>query len=114
MSAPLLGSYSILTTFPTISLLSLLKSISRKYLLCRPPLCLTLILPLASRPALYFMMEKSDFSLDMFSFFIFLCYRKKVYFLSCFKGDNCFFPVRCFFLHPCFSRSFSFSSYNNS
>ena len=63
MLAVLFGSYSIATTFAgMLSFEFLLKSMILYFLLAPPPLCLTVILPCALRPACFFLLTTRDFS----------------------------------------------------
>ena len=63
MLAVLFGSYSMATTFAGMpSFAFLLKSMILSFLLLPPPLCLTVILPCALRPALFFLETTRDFS----------------------------------------------------
>ena len=62
MYADLFGSYSTVATFAGIPSLFLLKSIILYFLLAPPPWCLTVILPCAFLPPVFFKETKSDFS----------------------------------------------------
>ena len=62
MLADLFGSYSIVVTFAGISSLVLLKSIILYFGLVPPPLCLTVILPLAFLPECFLRVTVRAFS----------------------------------------------------
>ena len=56
------GSYSILATFAGILSLFLLKSLILYFLVCAPPLCLTVIFPCAFLPEFFLIVASNDFS----------------------------------------------------